>query len=78
MYYQAAGIESHLGNLDLAVSHAEKSVQLDKSRNSWYRIILARLYEQVGRENDSIRSYQWVLDMDPSNQEAQEKVGKAK
>jgi len=70
LYYELGQAYGRQGKLDLAVAAAEKSVSLDRSGNSEYRVALATMYERLGQMPDAMRAYLQALDLDPGNQSA--------
>jgi tetratricopeptide (TPR) repeat protein len=67
VHYEIAGILNMLHDFSGALEYAKKSVELDKTSNQYYRLLLAFIYQNNGLHNEAIKVYEDLLKINPDN-----------
>lgn len=65
--YEIAGILNMGKDFTGALDYAKKSVELDKTENEYYLLLLAYLYQSNNQENESIKVYEKLQKGEPKN-----------
>lgn len=65
--YEIAGILNMARDYPAALEYAKKAVELDKTENQYYRLLLAFIYQNNNMPGESVKVYEKLIKSDPGN-----------
>ncbi|HOZ30450.1 MAG TPA: tetratricopeptide repeat protein [Bacteroidales bacterium] len=67
VYYEIAGILNLQKDYSGALKYAKKSVELDKTNNGYYLMLLAEVYQNNNLFDEAIKTYKNIIKLKPEN-----------